>query len=120
QSEELLTLKLAPEARAEEARSLRDLLKRLTQAVQHRPGHPIKIPPDLLQELRVAERQASQLYDRLSADQQFSVKVVDSMLQELRHVRMVPLATVLDVLVPMVRDIAREEGKQVDLKIEGA
>lgn len=46
--------------------------------------------------------------------------MVDSLLEDMKNVLMLPFSTFLGVVPRMVRDISRSQGKEVDLTIEGA
>ncbi len=46
--------------------------------------------------------------------------VIDELQSSMKELRMLPLATIFEGLPRMVRDIAREKGKEVDLVITGA
>jgi len=100
QAEDLLVPKLAAEERVREARTLVDAL---TGA-----------------ELRALAAQAQDLLRHLVLDQRTVTRVVDGLQDELRRVRLTAASTVLDLFPRMVRDLAREHGKEVEWVTQGA
>ncbi|MBI4610399.1 MAG: chemotaxis protein CheW, partial [Candidatus Rokubacteria bacterium] len=100
QAEDLLVPKLAVEERVREARAL---FKALAGAG-----------------LRTAEGQAQDLLRHLVLDQRTVTRVVDGLQDELRRVRLTAASTVLDLFPRMVRDLAREHGKEVEWATQGA
>lgn len=107
QGEELLVAKLAVDERAKEARQLLadvDLARATAGDAK----------------LRQVETGARGLLDRLTRDRETIGGAVDGLLDEIRRARMMPASTVLELFPRMVRDIAREQGKEVELSIGGA
>ncbi|MBI2461065.1 MAG: response regulator [Candidatus Rokubacteria bacterium] len=128
QAEDLLVPKLAAEERVRETRALVDTLNRC-RAVMNRvraaqgPGaHGSDAGPtaELESGLRAMEAQARELFRRLILDQRAIRKGVDGLQDELRRMRLTPASVVLDLFPRMVRDLAREHGKEVEWMAHGA
>mgnify|MGYP006285672727 FL=1 len=62
----------------------------------------------------------SDLWRGLSRDALLLSRVTSDVSEEVMKVRMLPIATVLNVFPRMVRDLARQKGKDIELVIEGA
>ena len=107
QGEELLTARLAVEERTKEATQLLAEVERAHATVGSAP-------------LRLVEAGARGLLDRLTRDRETIGGAVDGLLEEIRRTRMMPASTVLDLFPRMVRDIAREQAKEVELSVRGA
>jgi two-component system chemotaxis sensor kinase CheA len=118
QSEELLLLKLAAEARTDEAFALAAALDEAARLDVGRPGLGRDTGTQRRQIVQTLARQARRLQDGMTQDRHLAAKVVDGLLQELWHLRLVPVQAALGLMEPMVRDLAREEGKQVALEID--
>ena len=125
QAEDLLVPKLAAEERVREVRSLVETLTRCRTAVKAgvrgqgsgTGTDPQSTTPD---SLRSAEAQAQEVLGRLLRDQRAIAGAVDGMLDEMRRMRLTPASTVLDLFPRMVRDLAREQGKEVEWVARGA
>lgn len=127
QGEELLAAKLAVEERSREAAALVDELSRSRQIVQRayteRPpngGDPGRAFEAVLAgEMRATEATARSLSERLARDRRAIGAAVDELLEQTRLARMMPVSTVLDLFPRMVRDLARNEGKEVEWSAHG-
>jgi two-component system, chemotaxis family, sensor kinase CheA len=53
------------------------------------------------------------------ADRRTVSTLIDTMLEQSRELTMIPFAVLQDLFVKMIRDLARDEGKQISLKIIG-
>lgn len=118
QAEELLIPKLAAEERVREVRALVDALARLKTGVRGQ-GLGVRDQPPT-PELRAVEAQAEQLCRRLALDQRTIGRAVDGLQDELRQMRLRSASTILDLFPRMVRDLARERGKEVEWEVYGA
>ncbi len=91
----------------------------------HDDGHE-EIQPllkflDLNQErLKTLATQVGNLWRDFSRDALHLSRVTTDMGEGVMKLRMLPSSTVFDVLPRMVRDLAREKGKEVELQMEGA
>jgi two-component system, chemotaxis family, sensor kinase CheA len=64
--------------------------------------------------------QVNELWRGFARDAMQLSRVTNGLSEEVMKVRMLPVATVFDALPRLVRDVARETGKEVELKTEGA
>lgn len=129
QGEELLAPKLAAGERVQEVRALVDALSRCRAAVKRAhgigeparaDGHAAGLVADLDGELRTLEARARELLGHLVRDERTIAGAVDGLLDDLRRLRIMPVSTVLDLFPWMVRDLAREQGKEVEWVARGA
>ncbi len=117
QVEELLFPKLAAAERVAEARAL------LAALAQHRAGgafHDGATAPDPAPALRAVEAQARALLEHLAYDAQALARAIDALQDVARGLRLSPVGATLAPLARMARELAREQGKEVALTIEGA
>jgi two-component system chemotaxis sensor kinase CheA len=119
-AEDLLLPRLAAAERAEEARALADTLTRCRGALQRAGSDGAGASGALEQQLRAAESQAAALRDSLRHDQRRIAVAVDALSDKLRRVRMTGASAVLDLFPRMVRDLAAQQGKEVDWDAGGA
>jgi two-component system chemotaxis sensor kinase CheA len=128
QAEELLVPKLAIAERTQEARVLVEALagchtttKRLRASLNG--ASPTDQATDLLVGLDAAlhevEAQARALLAHLVRDERTVSGTVESVLGDLRRLRMTPASAVLDLFQRMVDDLAREQGKEVEWVARG-
>ena len=64
-------------------------------------------------------RNINRLAESLESDYRHLALLTDDMQDGVRRVRMVPIATLFDLFPRMIRDIGREEQKEVDLVLQG-
>ncbi|MDZ5648647.1 hybrid sensor histidine kinase/response regulator [Nitrospirillum sp. BR 11828] len=69
--------------------------------------------------LRWLSGRIAQLANAGRQDVRILGKMLDGLLDEAKQVLMVPVSVLLDPMAPLVRDLARAEGKDVDLIIRG-
>jgi len=128
QAEDLLVPKLAAEERVREARGFVEALGRCRVALNQarraqRPsganGSDAGLPAELESGLRTVETQAEDLLHHLALDQRSIGRVVDSLQDELRRMRLTPASAILDLFPRMVRDLTREHGKEVEWLVHG-
>jgi two-component system chemotaxis sensor kinase CheA len=128
-AEDLLSLKLAAEERVGEARRLAEGLARCREQTSRSIGRPVtgKAPvphiawtDGLAADVRTSELQARALLGRLQGDRRTVSGVVDGLQEEVREIRMVAAATILDTLPRMLGELARSRGKEVDFDPQGA
>ncbi|BCX12012.1 MAG: hybrid sensor histidine kinase/response regulator [Thermosynechococcus sp.] len=74
----------------------------------------------LRQQLDTLGRSLQQLQARASVDEAYLTAVVGGLKHEIQNLQFLPLATIFNLLPRAVRDIAKEQNKQVRLIIEGA
>lgn len=71
------------------------------------------------EQLRAFNNQANILYRQLANDTMRLSLIIDELQEEIKRVRMLPLTTITASFGRMVRDLAREQGKQIKLTISG-
>ncbi len=108
QIEDLLVPKLAAGERVREAKALAEAFK----AGVRGQGTEAR-------DLKSMEAQARDLLEHLTGDRRTLTGVVDDMLEGMRSLRLMPAASVLDLFPRMVRDLAREQGKEVQWTSQG-
>ncbi len=128
QAEDLLVPKLAAEERVREARGFVEALNRCRAIVNRvrtvrRPGgahgSDAGLPAELDSELRGLEVRSRELLDHLIRDQRITAGTVDGLQAEMQRLRLSPATIVLDLFPRMVRDLAREYGKEVEWVAQG-
>ncbi len=72
------------------------------------------------EQLRLLNGHINTLYQQLANDTLRLSLIIDELQEEIKRVRMLPLSTITTTFGRMVRDLARERGKQVNLNITGA
>ena len=72
------------------------------------------------EQLRLFSAHISTLYQQLANDTLRLSLIIDDLQEEIKRVRLLPLGTITTTFGRMVRDLARERGKQVNLNITGA
>jgi two-component system chemotaxis sensor kinase CheA len=119
-AEDLLLPRLAAAERTDDARALVEALTRSRAALLHGGSNGAGPAAAVEPQLRVAGSQAGALLDSLLHDQRRIGVAVDSLHDELRRVRMTGASSVLDLFPRMVRNLAIEQGKEVDWEALGA
>jgi len=71
------------------------------------------------QTLKTLATQVGDLWRGFSRDALHLSRVTTDLGEEVMKVRMLPVSTVFDILPRLVRDLAREKGKEIDLQVEG-
>ncbi|MDP1809447.1 MAG: hybrid sensor histidine kinase/response regulator [Actinomycetota bacterium] len=72
------------------------------------------------QNLKTAWLETNNLHQDLSKDTMRLSLITEDLQEDIRRVRMLPVATIFNSYGRMVRDLAREQGKQVELVITGS
>jgi two-component system chemotaxis sensor kinase CheA len=111
-AEGLLSPKLASAERVRQARGLAEEIERIR--MQFAANF------ELREELRSLHARARQLVTELRGDGRTLQTTVDDLYEEMRHVRMMPAASIFDAFPLMIRDLGRETGKEVDWELAGA
>jgi len=75
---------------------------------------------ELREELHSLEMRARQLLAVVRQDSRVLTAAIDDLNDEMRRVRMMPAASILDAFPLMVHDLCRETGKEVDWSVVGA
>ena len=110
---------------------LRIDVRRFQQAIHHREGSNGLSPADThfpavaqflewnLEFIETLHAELTELAKEAEHDQWSVAAMVDDFLDEMRRVVMMPFSTLLDLFPPFVRELSREQGKEVDLIIRG-
>lgn len=131
QTEELLSAKLAVSERAAEIRDIeREFLTlegslvspAFANAVDpgsapRSGGESVEGPANLLKPFKARLRALAADTDR---DQRALGTMVDGLLDDMKKALMLPVSTAFEVLPRMVRELSRDQGKDIDLKMNGA
>lgn len=128
QAEELLTNRLAAEQRVLDAQSLIELMVRFRRTLARsteQTGNDIDSERTLsssgsLHAVAELEKHARQLLHSLGNDHRALAHSTEELLTGLHEIRMLPLASILDVFPHMVSDLAQNSGKQVAWVTHGA
>ena len=124
QAEEMIQVKLAGAQRAAELREIQQALvswkmdsaKWQEQRVAQSNDLPDWVAARL-EDLIVKATAVSQAFEQ---DQRVLRRMVDDHLLAMKHVLMLPVSTLVEVFPRLVRDLARDQGKAVDLIIQGS
>lgn len=138
QAEELLGPRLSAKQRVEELQAIRAALtarRREHDALSSGGNGPGQAPEETqdggLQRLAAYMSAQGEFLDGLAkmvdelerhtrADDHALGKLVDGLLQGVKDTQLLPFATIVEGLRRMVRDLARDRGRQIDLVITGA
>jgi two-component system chemotaxis sensor kinase CheA len=69
--------------------------------------------------LRTFNAQSNLLYRQSANDTMRLSLIIDELQEEIKRVRMLPLSTITVTFARMIRDLARDQGKQINLTITG-
>lgn len=145
QAEEMIAVKLAEGQRLADLRELSVALERVKRASESLRGHLPAIQPLLEEEKRkggtwrsaadiskwlealdeedVATRSLANklaiLTAAAEADRRALGKMIDNLIDEAKKLLMLPLSSLFEILPKIVRDLAREQGKEVEIAIQG-
>ena len=130
QAEQLLLPKLYLAQAVRDTKEIVDALSRCrgeldrawatSSRLSHRNGHGETLPANVDSELRGLESQARQFHQTLVRRSQAASRAVDGLQEEMRSLRLMPASTILDFFPRMVRDLARQQGKDVEWLVQGA
>jgi len=112
QTEELLGVKLAAVQRASELSKLATVVREWARKARGPADDAEETPDAVTHKLTAAARDA----DR---DQRIFSTLLDGLLVELKQALLLPVDTLLEGLPKLVRDLSREQGKEIDLSVEG-
>ena len=137
---ELLVARMTTEQRRSELSELQRRMSRWHKnwrmvrghynSLLRKQDHQPDMPPDLWalidflgkneDEIKTFGRELGRLGAVLSSDHNRLSLLTDTLEKEVRGVRMLPLSTLFDPFPRMVRDLARERGKEINFIVEGA
>jgi two-component system chemotaxis sensor kinase CheA len=129
EAEELVGAKIAGGGRAAELRALATDLanwnqRRVNQAARHRRGHEgTTAASELLESemlyTRTLENSLRKLAGSTHQDALALAAITDRLLEDTKKVLLLPCSYLLGALPSVVRDLAREQGKEADLLVNG-
>lgn len=123
QAEGMIQAKLSADRRAAEIREIRqmlDLWKAESDAWQGRGLlHPNRMPEWAVSRLAALTGRMDDISHAFEQDQRTLRHMVDDHLEEMKQVLMLPISTLSEAFPRMVRDLARNQGKEVDLIMRG-
>jgi two-component system chemotaxis sensor kinase CheA len=70
--------------------------------------------------IRLMEDKLSDLIKSTGEDQKLAGRMIDNLLVEMRNILMLPISSILELFPKLVRDLSRDQGKNVELVIKGA
>ncbi len=71
-------------------------------------------------QMKLLEQKSIKHADSISNNYEVIMRKVDSLLEDMKSLLMLPIATILEVFPKHVRDLSRENGKEVNLVIKGS
>ena len=128
QVEELLTLKIAAGQRTAEFRevqsALSSLKKKLARDLQDVEkdigvGPVLEALGETREYIGSLEKKLGDLARSSDLDRRTAAGMVDGLLDDVKKVLMLPFSSLLEVFPRMVRDLSRDQGKEVELVIKG-
>lgn len=114
QAEELLSAKLATSQRAAELREIDTSF-----AAWEKEYAKVRPFDQNDASIKLLERKLGNLTKAAEYDQRFIGGMVDNLLVDMKKVLMLPFSTLLEIFPKLVRDLSRDQGKEVDLVILG-
>jgi two-component system chemotaxis sensor kinase CheA len=122
EAEEMIQAKLAGSQRAAELREIqRALVSWKTERAKDQPAHQ----RDEFSEWNAAQLdtligQVTAVTQAFEQDQRALGRMVDEHLEATKHILMLPVSRLVEILPRLVRDLARDQGKEVELVVRGA
>lgn len=128
QAEELILANMAAGQRSIEWREFnRELVSWKTESTKWKDRQLTPAAPVLSEFLKLHEARLNALQSRVAAvaetaerDQRAVMRLVDDHLEAMKQVLMLPITTLVEVFPKLVRDLAHDQDKEVDLVIRGA
>ncbi len=114
QSEEMLFGKLSLNRVSGELAQARRMLRALRKKIA--PGGA-SVSQDFLKEL---QGQLNEIYSALETDRHTMGALIDTHLEDMKELMMMPFSTLTAGFPKTVRDLARDKGKEIDIIIRGA
>lgn len=116
QAEELLSAKLAASQRASQLREILGLLVDLKKE-WGKKGEFLERSDNRITPVESKLTNLSRLFDQ---DHRMLGRMADDLLADMKKVLMLPFSVVLELFPRLVRDLSRDQGKEVELAIQGA
>ncbi|MBK7995348.1 MAG: response regulator [Blastocatellia bacterium] len=128
ETEELIFVKLTINQQVSELNELKNILvnwqeelKNLDTKSLH--NKPINNQVDLIKynfdKVQILENKLSNLIVKAEGDKRTTYHLVDNLLEDMKKVLMLPFSTQTNIFPKLVRDISREQNKEIDFIIEG-
>lgn len=125
---ELHVSRIGTERRLDDARELESMLDELDSTrtndrrrLRHSPvRHQAEAHEELSQRVHTARMQLAAFRHELEADARRDALAVDDLRDAVRRIRMLPVSTVFEPVPRIVRDLARDAGKEVRLSLTGS
>ena len=128
QAEELILANMAAGQRSIEWREFnQELVSWKKESTKWKDRQPTMAAPVLSEFLELHDARLNALQSRVAAvaetaeqDQRTVSRLVDDHLEAMKQVLMLPVTSLVEVFPKLVRDLAHDQGKEVDLVIRGA
>ncbi|MCJ7640751.1 MAG: ATP-binding protein, partial [Desulfobacterales bacterium] len=128
QVEELMTLKIAAGQRTAEFREIQSALSGLKKKLAHDlqdvekdigVGPVLEAFSETREYVGSLEKELGELARSSDLDRRTAAGMVDGLLDDVKKVLMLPFSSLLEVFPRMVRDLSRDQGKEVKLVVKG-
>lgn len=132
QVEEMLSAKLLAQQRRQELSAMQTLVAHWNKEWSNFNGQTLEVPHStaaqaelqgLLEQnatfIKALNHQLNTLVRATEQDQRMIGRMVDELLDDMKKVLMLPFSTVLEVLPRLVRDLARQYGRDIELAMQG-
>jgi two-component system chemotaxis sensor kinase CheA len=123
QAEEMIQAKLAGGQRAAELREIQEALVSWkfdwAKWTAQRPAHSGEIPEWAAARMDALAGKVASVSQAFEQDQRALRHMVDDHLDAMKQVLMLPVATLVEVFPSLVRGLGRDQGKEVDLVMDG-
>ena len=121
QAEEMILLKMIAGRRADDLRAVQQGLAALETGMGWGTGPRAAAgaPAEIQAHFSALQRQVRELCVDLARELSTIGQMVDEHLEAMKEILMLPVASMVDVFPKLVRDLARDQGKEVELVIHG-
>jgi two-component system chemotaxis sensor kinase CheA len=132
QVEEMLSAKLLAQQRRQELSAMQTLVAHWNKEWSNFNGQTLEVPHStaaqaelqgLLEQnatfIKALNHQLNTLVRATEQDQRMIGRMVDELLDDMKKVLMLPFSTVLEVFPRLVRDLARQYGRDIELAMQG-
>jgi two-component system chemotaxis sensor kinase CheA len=123
QAQEMIQAKLAGRQRTAELRQIQEtLVSWKIDWAKWKAGHPAQssqMPEWETARLDALESKVTSISQVFEQDQRSLRHMVDDHLEAMKRVLMLPVSTLVEVFPRLVRDLARDQGKEVELVMDG-
>lgn len=128
ETEELIFVKLTINQQVSELNELKNILVNWQEELKNLDtkslyNKPINNQVDLIKynfdKVQILENKLSNLIVKAEGDKRTTYHLVDNLLEDMKKVLMLPFSTQTNIFPKLVRDISREQNKEIDFIIEG-